>query len=304
MEKFIFFVRQWIIPPMEILILTVVIFYVYKIMVRTRAIQILKGVIIIAIVFAVAYILKMEIILWLLQSGIQLFAFALVVIFSQEIRRIFLNLGTKNIFSLLMVDKNPAIVEIITDTVAELSEISRGALIIFEKKISLNNYIENTGVRIDGAISKELLLSIFFHNAPLHDGAVICKDDRIIAASVVVNTSMKPELEKLFGTRHRAGIGVTEESDAVAIIVSEETGKISLVSEGKITYNLEISKFKKMLSELLYGDDKQEEKNFLKDGLRKINNWVIKRKKLTRKWLFSLKNKKRDTLTELKEKQD
>jgi diadenylate cyclase len=285
MDNLIIFIRQWIIPPIEIFIISVVIYSIYKILVRTRAIQILKGIFVLIAVFIIASILKMEIILYILQSGIQLFAIAVIVVFSQEIRRIFSKLGTNTFFSRLFSEKHPEIIDIITETVEDLSETKTGALIIFEKKVGLRNYIENTGVKIDSNINKELLLSIFFKNTPLHDGAVICRDNRVIAASVVVPASTKENIDTLFGLRHRAGIGITEESDAVAIIVSEETGKISIAEEGKIHYNLDIDKFKKMLSELILGEKEEEGDNFFKNFIIKFTNFVDEKKKKINDWI-------------------
>jgi diadenylate cyclase len=291
MNEFILFIRQWIIPPIEIIIITVVIYNIYKILVRTRAIPILKGIGIIIIAFVLASFLRMEIILWILQSGLQLFAFALIVIFSQEIRRIFAKLGTNSLFSRILKEKNPETVEIITETVEDLAQTKTGALIVFEKNVGLRNYIERSGIKIDGLIKKELLLTIFFKNTALHDGAVVCKDDRIVAAGVVLPTSTRPDIDKLFGVRHRAGIGITEESDAIAVIVSEETGKISIAEEGKINYNLDSEKFRKMLSELLFNEKEgEEEKNLdllIKKGLTFIRD---KTNQLKKRLKVSVKN--------------
>lgn len=288
MEKLIFFIRQWIIPPIEILIITLVIYNIWKVFVRTRAMQILKGIVIIVVVFAIAYLLRMEIILVILQSSLQLFAVTIVVIFSQEIRRIFSKLGTNNFFTRLFAEKNPEIIDTITETVEELSDKTTGALIVFEKNIGLKNYIENTGIAIDGLINKELLLTIFFKNTALHDGAVICKGERIIAASVVLPTSTKPDIDKLFGLRHRAGIGVCEESDAIAVIVSEETGKISIANEGKINYNLDITQFKKMFTELLFDIKEIEDTSGFEKILRKSISYIYKKKEALNKWIESL----------------
>lgn len=294
MDKFLFFIKIWIIPFIEILIITVVLYSIYKILVRTRAIQILKGIAVIAVLFALATLFQMEIILAILNSGIQLFAITIVIIFSQEIRRIFSKLGTNNIFKRLFAEKNLEIIEIVTETVKELSEMKTGALIVFEKSIGLKNYIETTGVTIDSLIKKELLLTIFFKNTFLHDGAVICRGDRVVAASVVLPSSTKSDINKLFGLRHRAGIGVTEESDAVAIMVSEENGKISLAYEGKITYNLTISRFKEKFTELLYGEIENENTKSWDVFIRKSRDF-IKEKSLTiksklKKYIIGNKN--------------
>ncbi len=285
MDQLIIFIRQWIIPPIEIFILAFVIYSIYKILVRTRAIQILKGIIVLIAAFIIASILRMEIILYILQSGIQLFAIAVIVVFSQEIRRIFSKLGTNTFFSRLFAEKHPEVIDIISEAIEDLSETKTGALIIFEKKIGLRNYIENTGVKIDSLINKELLLTIFFKNTPLHDGAVICKDNRIMAASVVVPASTKENIDTLFGLRHRAGIGVTEESDAVAIIVSEETGKISIAEEGKIHYNLDIDKFKSMLSELILDEKEEEDEGFFKNYIIKFTSFIEDKKKKANLWI-------------------
>ncbi len=324
MERWIFFVRQWIIPPIEMLIIAVVIYNIYKVLVRTRAIPVIKGIAIIVGAFVIATLLRMEIILWILNSGIQFFALAIVVIFSQEIRRIFSKLGTNNFITRLIPEKDSETLNIITETVKDLSEKSIGALIVFEKRVGLRNYVENTGVLIDGMINKELLLTIFHKNTALHDGSVICKDDRVIAASVVLPPSTKPDIDKLFGLRHRAGLGITEETDAVAIIVSEETGKISIAYEGKIYYNIEIEKFKDRFAETLYDkkniqeqsiidkmiyksvkfvkDKKSDYKIWLKKLNRKLKN-KEKRKKLKKKNKNVLKEKEKQIKVEQEEKE-
>lgn len=310
MERWIFFVRQWIIPPIEMLIIAVVIYNIYKVLVRTRAMPVIKGIAVIVGAFVIATLLRMEIILWILNSGIQFFALAIVVIFSQEIRRIFSKLGTNNFITRLIPEKDSETVNIISETVKDLSAKSVGALIVFEKRVGLRNYIESTGVIIDGIINKELLLTIFHKNTALHDGSVICKDDRVMAASVVLPPSTKPDIDKLFGLRHRAGLGITEETDAVAVIVSEETGKISIAYEGKIFYNIEIEKFKDRFTETLYDKKSIQEQGivdkmiyksikFVKDKKSDYKDWI---KKLNRKFKYEEKRKEQKKKNTLKKK--
>ncbi len=275
MDNVVIFIRQYIIPPLEIFIIAFVIYNVYKTLVRTRAIPILKGIFIIIGSFFLASILRMDIILYIIRSGIQIFAITLVIIFSPEIRNIFSNLGTKKMFSKFFSEKHPEIIEIVTETVRDLSETKTGALIVFERNVGLRNYIEATGVTLDSLIKKELLMTIFFKNTPLHDGAVICKGDRVIAASVVVPPSTKVSGKKkgkkdaMFGLRHRAGIGITEESDALAVIVSEETGKISIAEEGRIYYNLTTEAFRDKLTECLSAKSEDENKEETSGNIKK-----------------------------------
>ncbi len=280
MDNITIFIRQYVIPPIEILIIAFVLYYIYKTLVRTRAIQMLKGVFVLVITYFIAYVLRMEIILYIIQGGIQIFAITLVVLFSPEIRKLFSELGTNGIFSKVMSEKNPKVIEIITDTVKDLAETKTGALIVFERTIGLRNYIEATGVMLDCLIKKELLMTIFFKNTPLHDGAVICKNDRIMAASVVVPPSTKTGSKKRgvdqktpFGLRHRAGIGITEESDAVAIIVSEETGKISIAEGGRIHYHIGLDEFRSKLYEYLLGESETESKKSMTRKFGKLSQF-------------------------------
>lgn len=216
-------------------------------------------------VYLVAYFLDMSVIIWLFNKGLAIGLTALAVVFQPELRKALEELGRKNIVTSIIPfddskDKkdrfsDKTITEIVKATV-ELAKAKTGALIILEQDISLAEY-ERTGITIDSAISSQLLINIFEHNTPLHDGAVILRDDRIVSATCYLPLSDNLGLSKELGTRHRAGVGISEVSDSLTIIVSEETGKISIAIHGKLLRNIDGELLKKKLGEM-QGKQEQE----------------------------------------------
>ena len=204
-------------------------------------------------------------IIWLFNKGLAIGLTALAVVFQPELRKALEELGRKNIVTSIIPfddskDKkdrfsDKTITEIVKATV-ELAKAKTGALIILEQDISLAEY-ERTGITIDSAISSQLLINIFEHNTPLHDGAVILRDDRIVSATCYLPLSDNLGLSKELGTRHRAGVGISEVSDSLTIIVSEETGKISIAIHGKLLRNIDGELLKKKLGEM-QGKQEQE----------------------------------------------
>ena len=178
---------------------------------------------------------------------------ALLIVFQPELRRGLEQLGRGRFFSTPLFGLGEEELNFIIDHIAgaagELSKDKTGALMVLEKQTGLNEYIE-TGIQINGNVNAELLMNIFVPNTPLHDGAVIIRNDKIMAASCYLPLTENPNLSKELGTRHRAGLGVTEQSDAVAIIVSEETGIISVAENGKLTRYLDVKTLKNMLKDI------------------------------------------------------
>ncbi len=226
----------------QILLIAVAVYYLIGWIRHTRAYTLLKGIIFILAFWLLAEILHMDAILWIFrQVGIVLIT-GMIVVFQPELRRALEQLGEKKILSnILPFDAGRAGDERISDhTIGELihavfamGEVKTGALIVVEQNIQLKEY-EKTGISMDSMISSQLLINIFEHNTPLHDGAVIIRDNRIVAATCYLPLSDNLELNKSLGTRHRAGVGISEVSDALTIIVSEETGKISYTQGGEI----------------------------------------------------------------------
>ena len=235
-----------VVDILEIIIIAFALYHVTFWVKRTRAWTLVKGVFVLFSAYIVAYILDMSVILWVFDKTIGLGITALLIVFQPELRKALEELGQKKIVSsILPFDENKdrnirftdrTVNEIVRAT-SELAKAKTGALIIMEKDIILSEY-ERTGIIIDSAISSQLLINIFEHNTPLHDGAVIVRGDRIVAATCYLPLSDNMGLSKDLGTRHRAAVGISEVSDSLTVIVSEETGMISVAVGGKLLRNI------------------------------------------------------------------
>ena len=236
----------------DILDIAIVTFIVYKIIgfIReTRAEQLAKGLLFLVAVMLLSKSMHLYTLHWMLSSIMTVGLIAVVVIFQPELRRALEHLGRSKITSVLSeVDKEEAkhMINQMVEAVSSMSASRTGALIVIEQEISLNDIVE-TGTVIDAAISEQMLGNIFYEGAPLHDGTLIIRGDRLYAAGCVLPLTQNKALNKELGTRHRAGIGITENSDALVIIVSEETGIISVAQNGKLTRFLDTKKIEKML---------------------------------------------------------
>ena len=236
-----------VVDILEIIIIAFALYHVTFWVKRTRAWTLVKGVFVLFSAYIVAYILDMSVILWVFDKTIGLGITALLIVFQPELRKALEELGQKKIVSsILPFDENKdrnirftdrTVNEIVRAT-SELAKAKTGALIIMEKDIILSEY-ERTGIIIDSAISRQLLINIFEHHTPLHDGAVIVRGDRIVAATCYLPLSDNMGLSKDLGTRHRAAVGISEVSDSLTVIVSEETGMISVAVGGKLLRNID-----------------------------------------------------------------
>ena len=236
-----------VVDILEIIIIAFALYHVTFWVKRTRAWTLVKGVFVLFSAYIVAYILDMSVILWVFDKTIGLGITALLIVFQPELRKALEELGQKKIVSsILPFDENKdrnirftdrTVNEIVRAT-SELAKAKTGALIIMEKDIILSEY-ERTGIIIDSAISSQLLINIFEHNTPLHDGAVIVRGDRIVAATCYLPLSDNMGLSKDLGTRHRAAVGISEVSDSLTVIVSEETGMISVAVCGNLLRNID-----------------------------------------------------------------
>ena len=244
----IFLRDQWT-SGVEIGILATVIYYIYTYLRGTHGARILIGLALIFLTLTlVSQLLNLEVIGWLLRSISVFLAIALVVIFQPELRRALTELGSHRFFSSTLWERET--IEDITDAVFELSSKGFGALIAVERDINLKPVVD-TGVSIDAKFSKELALTIFHPKTVLHDGGVVVSSDRIVAAACIFPLTQREDLDRNLGLRHRAGLGLSEESDAVMLIVSEETGQVSICHGGIIERNLSVEKFRHRLSHLL-----------------------------------------------------
>ena len=230
----------------DILEIALISFFIYQFMVWikfTRAYTLLKGILIVLLFILFAYVLKMNTILWIIKNLSTILLTSVVVIFQPELRKMLEQ--KKFMASIFPLDAGKEVQERFTDkTINELvkacfdmGEVRTGALIVIEQNIRLSEY-ERTGINVDAVLTSQLLINIFEHNTPLHDGAVLVRGNRIVAATCYLPLSDNMELSKQLGTRHRAGVGISEVSDSLTIIVSEETGQVSMAQNGQLSRGL------------------------------------------------------------------
>ena len=278
------FPRIGIIDILEIVLIS---FFVYQLMVwlkYTRAYTLLKGILLVLLFLLIAYIFKMNTILWIVANLADVMIIAVVVIFQPELRRVLEQLGQKNIMSaILPFDSGKEVQERFTDKTVnelvkacfEMGEVKTGALIVIEQEILLSEY-ERTGIVMDAVLTSQLLINIFEHNTPLHDGAVIVRGNRIVSATCYLPLSDNMELSKQLGTRHRAAVGISEVSDSVTIIVSEETGNVSVAQGGKLERNIDSAYLREVLVKVQNKQvfDNRKIRQFLKGRMKNEENKV------------------------------
>ena len=252
----------------EILIIAVLLYYTLVWMKTTRAWILLKGLIVILAFLLLAYFFRMTTILWMAQNVLGFAVTALIVVLQPELRKALEELGKKNIISsVLPFDNSHRVneefsektINEITKACVEMGKVRTGALIVIEQKVSLRDY-ERTGIDVDGIVTSQLLINIFEHNTPLHDGAVIIQGNRVVSATCYLPLSDNLGLSKELGTRHRAGVGISEITDSLTFIVSEETGKISVAYEGELERNLDADSLRDRMHKIL-NNPVEEHKN-------------------------------------------
>ncbi|MFN2386263.1 MAG: diadenylate cyclase CdaA [Thermoanaerobaculia bacterium] len=222
----------------DILVVSLITYFLLRLIRGTRAVQMVLGILAIFLVYQGAVLLKLVALRTVLRQLIFYLPFAVIVLFAQELRRALAAFGRNPFFSLFSGYQSE---ETISDVVLAMTSLSArriGALVVLERREGLKTYIDN-GVPLDARVSYDLLVTIFAPGTPLHDGAVILSGERTAAASCFLPLSLKEGLSKRFGTRHRAAIGITEETDALAVVVSEERGTISLARDGKLIEELD-----------------------------------------------------------------
>lgn len=231
----------------DLLIVGVIIYFLLNLIKGTRAVQLIKGLVVIFIASVISQLFNLNTVHWFLQSVLTMLIVALPIVFHPELRRALEQLGRGGFFATQLVRKwtTKDINEIIL-AADELAEQKTGALIVFENEVGLRDYIE-TGTVLNAQISKELIENLFYKSSPLHDGAVIIGEGKIKAAGCLLNLSNNPSINPKLGTRHRAAIGITEESDAIVVVVSEESGVISLAQDGELIRYLDKSKLREIL---------------------------------------------------------
>lgn len=262
----------------EIIILS---FLLYQILIwikNTRAWSLLKGILVIAVFILVAAYFEMSTILWIVQNMFGVAVTAVVVILQPELRKAMDELGRKNIISSIVpfeLGKNPGegrfsdkTINEITKACVEMGKVKTGALIVVQQDQSLDEY-ERTGIDVDGIVTSQLLINIFEHNTPLHDGAVIVRGNRVVSATCYLPLSDNMALSKDLGTRHRAGVGISEVTDSLTVIVSEETGKISVAYGGKLERSLSGEGLKEKLKMIQNKPEEESRKRLLWKGRSK-----------------------------------
>lgn len=245
------FIEQHLRDGIEILVLAVFIYQLYRAFRATRGAQILVGLGLVLVVLAlVTEVFDFEVIGWIITRSAAVLAFALLVIFQPELRNGLARLGSSRFFS-FSSKRRLAFVERLADAVVLLSKKRIGALFAIQRGISLKEQLE-TGVVLDAHFTSELSMSVFYPKSPLHDGGIIIADDRVAGAACVFPVTEKEMKDRSTGLRHRAAIGLTERTDAVAVVVSEETGSISISENGSLQRNLTEKQFREKLSEIFF----------------------------------------------------
>jgi len=243
-------------PILDVALLAFILYKGYELLEKTQALPLVKGAGFLALVYGVAYLFNLSTLRWVLTMIAPGLFIAIAIVFQPELRKIFMRLGQADFFrsnATVQIGKLDAVI-----TAAELlSERRRGMLIVFPRRINLKHIIE-TGTRINGEISSSLIVSIYEFDGPLHDGAMIIQGGKIVAAGCFLPLSERQDIRKNFGTRHRASLGMAEQSDAVTLIVSEETGAISLSYDAKLYYDLSSDEVTRKLMELLDKGSRKE----------------------------------------------
>lgn len=231
------FLLPGLVDIVQIVIVAVAIYYVLRLLARTRAIQMLVGVLVLALVYVAARSFNLLLIRYLLENLFQFGAIAALVVFQPELRNTLARLGQSRLLRLFNRLEGSKVLEELVEAVERLARSRVGAIIAVERDVGLEEYAE-THVRLEAKVNADLLLSLFAPYGPLHDGAVLIQGDTIIAAGVILPLTQYPVADKSLGTRHRAALGLSEETDALVLVVSEETSQISIAQRGRLERNV------------------------------------------------------------------
>lgn len=238
---------------LDILVVAFIVYQVLQLVRGTQVVQMAAGGLVLALLYWTSKVFDLQTVNWLIRTFVPYVAFGLIVVFHSEIRRMLAHLGTGPLRGLTTSRRAHATLDEVVLAVTRLAAQRTGALVVFERQMGLRSYID-TGIALDALVTYDLLVSIFNPGTPLHDGAVILQGNRIAAAACFLPLTVNPELSRTLGSRHRAAIGVTEDTDAVAIVVSEETGGISLVQGGVMRSNLDAAALRDSLKARLEAD--------------------------------------------------
>jgi diadenylate cyclase len=242
-------IYDFIRPVLDVALLSFLLYKGYELLVKTQALQLVKGAGFLALVYGVAYLFKLTTLQWVLNIlGPGLFI-TVAIVFQPELRKLIMRLGQGEFFR-TDIRVNIGQLEAVVQAAQALSQRRRGMLVVFPRKINISNVIE-TGTRINAEISSNLIVAIFEFDGPLHDGAMIIQNSKIVAAGCLLPLSEQQDIRKSFGTRHRASLGMSEQSDAVVLVVSEETGALSIAFDSNLYYDLSVMEVTRKLNELL-----------------------------------------------------
>ena len=268
---------RWV-DIVEILLIAFLMYHILVWVKNTRAWSLLKGIIVIAVFILIAAYFQMNTILWIVQNAFGVAVTAVVVILQPELRKALEELGQKNIISSIIPFEtnrtseegrfSDKTINEITKACVEMGKVKTGALSVIEQNQSLSEY-ERTGIDVDGIVTSQLLINIFEKNTPLHDGAVIVRGNRITSATCYLPLSDNMALSKDLGTRHRAGVGISEATDSMTVIVSEETGKISVAYKGELERSLDGDRLKERLKSIQNKPEEEPKKRILWKGRSK-----------------------------------
>lgn len=258
----------------EILIISFLVYHIMLWMKSTKGWFLMKGIGIILIFILLAIVFNMNTILWIVENVLSLAVIAVVVVLQPELRRALEELGRKNLISSLVFFEKTTTERFSDKTLNdlvkasfEMGKVKTGALMVIEQNVSLIEY-ERTGIEVDGVLTSQLLINIFEHNTPLHDGAVIIRGNRVVSATCYLPLSDNMQISKELGTRHRAGMGISEVTDSLTIIVSEETGHVSVAYEGNLYRNLDANGLREKL-QMIQNKEPEEKKHRLWKGWAK-----------------------------------
>jgi diadenylate cyclase len=253
--QYLLTVYDYLRPVLDVALLSFLLYKGYELLVKTQALQLVKGAGFLVLVYGIAYLFKLTTLQWVLNIlGPGLFI-VVAIVFQPELRKLIMRLGQGEFFR---SDTGPSIgqLEAVVTAAEMLSHERRGMLIVFPRKINIQNVIE-TGTKINAEISSSLIVAVFGFDGPLHDGAMIIQSGKIVAAGCFLPLSEQQDIRKSFGTRHRASLGMSEQSDAVVLIVSEETGALSIAFDSRLYYDLSAIEVTRKLKELLDRDSRK-----------------------------------------------
>jgi uncharacterized protein (TIGR00159 family) len=241
---------RWFLDLLDILLVAFIIYRIMLLIKGTRAVQMLLGLAVILIVYVASQLGGLYTLNWILNNFLSSIILVIVILFQHDIRRALIRVGRNPFFADLSLREETTVIDELCKGCVALSQKRLGALIVIERETGINDFLE-VGIELDAKPSSDLILSVFHHASPIHDGAVILQRGRITRAGCFLPLTQDLDVSPRYGTRHRAAIGLTELVDAVVIVVSEETGGISVVVGGKMTRDLEITTLKKVLNRLL-----------------------------------------------------